>query len=205
MPKTWCPHHESSGSGHLYERSNPVALLVLNVGTGSVLGAQSRSNAFTDLTVGSNFQVSNFPINGEYYEAGQGFAFLAFGSQQDENRSLEAALHFGLFAVLGGDDACDLTPLGGCYRDYPFGDIIAITVGARPLTSPWRAFELTAGPAVVGLLDGRGTTYGALTVGRIGLPPGRYLSPGLALHGFVAPIDGTFVFAAGFGFSLRTW
>ena len=182
-----------------------VAVLLLNAGTGTVLSAQSRSNAFVDLTVGSNFLVSSVPISGQYYESGHGAAFLSFGNQPDENRSLIAALHLGLFLVLGGDDSCDPTPLGGCWRAYPFFGIIAVTVGGRPLTSPWKALELTAGPAFVALADGGQNSFGILTVGRIGLLPGRYLSPGLALHGFVAPIDGTFVISAGIGVSLRTW
>lgn len=182
-----------------------IVPLLLTTGTGSRAVAQSQSNAFVDFTVGGNFLFSKAPINGEYYEAGQGFALLAFGNQPDENRPVVAALHFGLYAVLPGDDECERTPLGGCYRNYPLWSVIAITVGARPLTSLWRVFELTAGPALVGLRDGGGETFGILTVGRIGLPPGRYLSPGLALHGIIAPIEGTFVFAGGLGFSLRTW
>lgn len=181
-----------------------IAILLLNAGTGTLLGAQSRSNAFVDFTIGSNVLVGNAPANGEVYEGGDGFAFLAFGNQPDVDRPLVAALHLGLFAVLGRTAQCEITPLGGCYQDYPFGTFIAITVGARPLSSPWRMFELTAGPALVGVLEG-GNSFGVLTVGRIGLPPGRYLSPGLALHGFIAPVDGTFVCAAGVGFSLRSW
>ena len=181
-----------------------IAILLLNSGTAMMLGAQSRADAYTDLTVGSNFLISEPPINGEYYEKGQGFAFLAFGNQPDVSRPLVAALHFGLFAVLGGDDECETSPLGGCVRNYPFGSIVAVTVGVRPVTSVWRVLELTAGPALVGVRGG-GSSFGALLIGRLGRPPGGYLSPGLALHGYVAPIDGTFVFAGGLGFSLRTW
>ena len=50
-----------------------VAALLLNTVTGSVLGAQSRSNKFVDFTLGSNFLVSSAPINGQYYRSGQGF------------------------------------------------------------------------------------------------------------------------------------
>ena len=181
-----------------------VAFIMLNVGANVPVAAQSRSHAFVEFTIGSNFLVGNTPVNGEQYEAGHGFGFLAFGNQPDANRSLVAALHFGLFAVLGSHASCNTPPLGGCDQDYPFSNFIALTVGGRPLTSPWSAFELTAGPALVGVL-GDEQSFGLLAVGRVGLPPGRYLSPGLALHGFVAPIDGTFVFAAGVGFSLRTW
>lgn len=182
-----------------------VAVLLLNAGTGTVLSAQSRSSAFVDLTVGSNFLVSSVPISGQYYESGHGAAFLSFGNQPDENRSLVAALHLGLFLVLGGDDSCDPTPLGGCWRDYPFFGIIAVTVGGRPLTAPWNALELTAGPAFVALADDGEQSFGILAKGRLGLPPGRYLSPGLALYGFAAPIDGRVVISAGIGVSLRTW
>jgi hypothetical protein len=178
-------------------------LVLLSAGTTVPLGAQSRATAYVDLTVGSNVVIGNVPTD-RRYEGGFGFAFLAFGNQPDVNRSLVAALHFGLFAILGSDASCRPTQLGGCYQDYPFGGLIAVTVGGRPITSPWRVLELTAGPALVGVLDG-GNSLGALVAGRIGLPPGKYLSPGLALHGFVAPIDGVFVFEGGVGFSLRTW
>ena len=176
----------------------------MNAGVGTVLGAQSRAHAYVDLTIGGNALITRSPINGEYYEPGHGFAILAFGNQPDSNRSLVAVLHLGAFLILGGDDACDVTPLGGCYRDFPFGGVIAVTVGGRPVTSLWRGLELTAGPAFVA---GRpaGGSLGVLTTGRIGTPPGRYLSPGLAFHVLATPIDGTFVLAGGLGFSLRTW
>jgi hypothetical protein len=181
-----------------------VALLVLNAGCATALGAQSRSNAFIDVTAGAYVLRTFTPLNGGYDEDGNLVAFLAFGNQPDASRPLLAALYFGLFPVLGSNTSCDFTPLGGCLRDSPLGTVIAITVGARPLTSPWSALELTAGPALFGALTTR-NSFGILTIGRIGLPPGRYLSPGLALHAIVAPYDGDLVFAGGFGFSLRTW
>ncbi|MGH9200919.1 MAG: hypothetical protein ACRD2A_06760 [Vicinamibacterales bacterium] len=67
-----------------------VSFFLLNAGAGTMLSAQTRSNAFTDFTIGTNFLIGNAPINGEYYEGGHGFAFLAFGNQPDENRSLVA-------------------------------------------------------------------------------------------------------------------
>ena len=180
------------------------ALLLLNAGSGTMLAAQSRSREFVDVTIGYNGLIWNVPDNGERYEEGNAFALLAFGRQPDTSRSLMAAFHIGLLTVAGGDAGCQVTPLGGCLRDNPLASIMAITVGARPLTSLWRALELTAGPALVGRNEG-GITFGILAVGRIGLPPGTYLSPGVVIHGIVAPVDGTVQFAAGLGFSLRTW
>ena len=181
-----------------------VALLLLNAGTGTSLGAQSHAKAYVDLTVGTNLSIGRLPISGEYYERAHGFALLAFGNQPDANRPLIAALHVGLFVMLGGDDQCDRTPLGGCWQDFPFGPIIAITVGGRPVKSVWRAFEVTAGPALVGLSPS-GMSFGVLAVGRFGVPPGWYLSPGLAVHVLAAPVGGAFAFATGLGLSLRTW
>ena len=181
-----------------------AVLLLVNTGAGTALGAQSRANAYVDFTLGTNALITRIPINGQYYEGGHGFGFLAFGNQPDANRPLVAALHLGLFAVLGDDAMCDVTPLGGCYRDFPFGSLIAITVGSRPVNSPWRVLELTAGPALLGVLESE-PSFGGLAVGRIGFPPGRYLSPGIAVHILAAPVDGALVFATGLGFSLRTW
>ena len=182
-----------------------VALLLLNAGTGTVVGAQSRSNAYMDVSIGANALLGSPPYNGEYYDnEGSVFVLLAFGGQPNESRSFMGALHVGLLTMASGDDSCRLTPLGGCYRDFPLGGMIAITVGGRPLTSPWRVLELTAGPALVGQVD-NGTSFGALAVGRIGLPPGNYLSPGLAFHGIVTGVHGAVVFSAGVGLSLRTW
>jgi hypothetical protein len=180
------------------------ALLLLNAGPGTILAAQSGSREFVEVTIGYNGVNWNVLNKAERYEEGSPFALLAFGRQPDASRSLLAAFHVGLLTVAGGDAACSPTPLGGCGRDNPLGSIIAITVGARPLTSLWRALELSAGPAVIGRNEG-GITFGLLAVGRIGLPPGTYLSPGLAVHGILTPIDGTVLFAGGLGLSLRTW
>lgn len=181
-----------------------LALLLLNAGYGPMLGAQSSSREFVEVTIGYNGVSWNVLNEGQRYEEGSPFALLAFGRQPDTRRSLMAAFHVGLLTVAGGDAGCPVTALGGCGRDNPIGSIIAITVGARPLTSLWRALELTAGPALIGRNEG-GITFGILTVGRIGVPPGTYLSPGLAFHGILTPIDGTVLFAGGLGFSLRTW
>jgi hypothetical protein len=182
-----------------------VLILLLHTGNASLLAAQSGSNPFLEVTIGANVLLGSSPYGDEYYEeGGMPFLVVAFGNQPAANRPLLGVLHAGILTVAGGDDQCDLTPLGGCYHDFPFGGLIAITVGARPVTPWWDLLELTAGPALLSLI-GNSHTFGVLTVGRIGLPPGRYLSPGLAFHGIVAPVRGSLLFTAGVGLSLRTW
>ena len=182
-----------------------IPILLLQTGNASLLAAQSRSNAFMDVTIGANVLLGGARHGDDYYETGgMPFAVVAIGNQPDANRALLGVLHAGVLTVVGGDDECDPTPLGGCYRDFPLGGMIAITVGGRPLTPWWDFLELTAGPAFISPI-GSGATFGVLTVGRIGLPPGRYLSPGIAFHGIVAPVRGSLLFTAGVGLSLRTW
>ena len=182
-----------------------ILILLLQTGSTSLLAAQARSNAFMDVTIGANVLLGGARHGDEYYETGgMPFAVVSFGNQPDANRPLLGVLHAGILTVASGDDECDLTPLGGCYRDFPFGGLIAITVGGRPVTPWWDFLELTAGPAFIDLI-GEGATFGVLTVGRMGLPPGRYLSPGIAFHGIVAPGHGSVLFTAGVGLSLRTW
>jgi hypothetical protein len=180
-----------------------VALLLLNVGT-TTLEAQSRSHAFIDASIGGNVLLANVPANDRRYEKAPVFAFLAIGNQGDENSSLFGALHLGLLAVTGSDTGCGVPPLGGCDREFPVGGLAAITVGGRPLDGLRNALEAGAGPALMLLQDGE-MSFGALATGRVGLPRGRYLSPGLMIHVIAAPVDGTMIFAAGVGLSLRTW
>jgi hypothetical protein len=181
-----------------------VLILLLYAGNASRVDAQGRSNAFVDVSVGANTLVA--PFTGDHYEAASLFAFLAFGNQPDANRSLLAAVHVGMLTFrMGGMDTCHLLPLGSnCRRHYPLGGVVAITVGGRPRTPLGRFAELTAGPAIVVPYQGA-TTVGLLTVGRIGLPPGRYLSPGLAFHGLITGVRGDVLFSTGVGLSLRTW
>ena len=131
---------------------------------------------------------------------------LSLGGQPDTARALTAAFRLGLLSLPSSSDVCRFTPLGGCYQDYPFGGIVAITVGGRPLASRWSFFEWQAGPAYVGRFEGAGgSTFGALLVGRIGQGPGHYLAAGLTFHSLLTTVEGRFVPSAGIGFSLRTW
>ena len=184
-----------------------LLLLLLHAGAGTVVDAQSRSRSYIEVTIGGSALVGYLPFNGEHYRRRSGHGLVAFGHQGDVTRSLLAALHVGLLtAPTGSDGWCRATPLGGCLQEYPLGGIVAITIGGRSLESLWRYVELTAGPAVVVPYNtGTGTTIGLFSVGRIGTPPGFYLSPGLSFHGIVTPMDGTVMFAAGVGVSLRTW
>lgn len=184
-----------------------LAVFLVFAGTGTLAEAQTRARAYVDVSISGTALVGRVPFNDEYYDpTASGLALLAFGHQPDVNRPLLAALQVGLFlGVVGGTDGwCRPTPLGGCYQQFPLGAIVALTVGGRPITSRRRFAELTAGPAVVVLNNG-GASVGLLSVARIGLPPGFYLSPGLAFHALVTPIHGTVMFVAGVGVSLRTW
>jgi hypothetical protein len=177
------------------------ASLILMLSCTATVGAQSRGNAFADFTVGANLSIGTLPVDRTSYGGGPTYVYAAVGNQPDANRPLIAALHLGINVVMGSHAGCDLVPLGGCLREFPFGPLIAITVGARPARS---LVELTAGPALIGL-HASGMAFGAMAVGRIGLPPGQFLSPGVAIHVLAAPTDGAMVIATGIGFSLRTW
>jgi hypothetical protein len=179
-----------------------VVFVLLQVSAAS-LDAQSRGNAFADFTVGANLSIGTLPPDRASNNGGPTYAFLAFGNQPDANRPLIAALHLGLNVVMGSHAGCEGMPLGGCLREFPFGPLVAITVGARPMKLS-TLIEVTAGPALVGI-NPTGMTFGMLAVGRLGTPPGRYLSPGLAIHLLAAPVDGSIAVATGLGFSLRTW
>jgi hypothetical protein len=184
-----------------------LAVFLVFAGTGTVADAQARARAYVDISISGTALVGRVPFNDAYYDpTSSGLVLLALGHQPDVNRPLLAALQVGLFlGVVGGSDGwCRPTPLGGCLQSFPLGAVVALTVGGRPLNSRRRFAELTAGPAVVAANDG-GASVGLLAVARIGLPPGFYLSPGVAFHGLVTPIHGTVMFVAGVGVSLRTW
>jgi hypothetical protein len=187
--------------------SRLLFLLVLSSGTWTPVEAQSRSRSYIEVTIGGSALVGHAPFNGEHYRRRSIHALVALGHQADVTRTLVAALHVGLLtAPTGSDGWCRPTPLGGCLQEYPLGGLVALTIGGRPLQSLWRHLELTAGPAVVvPYHTGTGTTIGLFAVGRLGTPPGFYLSPGLSFHGIVTPMDRTVMFAAGLGVSLRTW
>ena len=180
-----------------------IAILILSLGHVAVLDAQTRSRSYIEVSLGGSRLLGHAPSNGAVYERRSGYALAAIGHQADVNRSLIAALHVGLLGVPGGSTDCLLTPLGGCLQDYPLLGIVGLTIGGRPFDSPW--VELTAGPAFIMPGNGDGGTVGMLAVGRIGVPPGFYLSPGLTFHGIVTPVDRTVMFVAGVGVSLRTW
>jgi hypothetical protein len=188
-------------------RIRVVTAILLYACTGTAGGAQVRARFYVDVSLSGTALVGNAPFNGEYYDpTTSGLALLALGHQADVSRPLVATLHAGFFlSSVGGSFAwCRPTPLGGCYENYPLSGIIALTVGARPLTSLRRFVELTAGPAVVRQYVG-GNSLGALAVARVGTPPGTYLSPGVAVQAIVAPIRGALIATIGFGLSLRTW
>lgn len=182
-----------------------IPLLVLNAASSTLVSAQDRSLAYMDVTLGASFLLTNGPFNGKYYYRAGPTALLAFGTQPDSTRPFLAALHLGLLNAMGaGSDVCRFTPLGGCYETFPLSGIVAVTVGGRALTAPWRFVELTAGPAYIDH-DEEGSSFGALAVGRLGHAPGHYLAAGLSLLGVVTTVDGNLVFVGGLGFSLRTW
>lgn len=182
-----------------------VAFLLTSLGHAAVLDAQTRSRSYIEVSLGGSRLLGHVPSNGAVYERRSGYGLLAIGHQADVNRSLIAALNVGLLGVPSGSTDCRLTPLGGCLQEYPLLGIVGLTIGGRPFDSPWRFVELTAGPAFIMPGNGDGGTVGMLAVGRIGVPPGFYLSPGLTFHGIVTPIDRTVMFVAGVGVSLRTW
>ena len=184
-----------------------AAFLLLYAYTGTVAGAQVRARYYVDVSVSGTALMGNMPFNGEYYDpTTSGLLLLAFGHQADVGRRLAAALHAGFFmSAVGGSTAeCRPTPLGGCLQNFPLGGMIALTVGGRPLTSPWRFVELTAGPTVIRQYEG-GNSLGALAIARVGTPPGTYLSPGVAIHAIAAPLRGALIGTIGIGLSLRTW
>ena len=182
-----------------------LAVPWLHIATGTWADAQSRSRPFIEVSVAGSRLLGHTPSNGAVYRRGSLHALLAIGHQPDVSRSLMAALHVGLLGVPSGSTACHSTPLGGCLQDYPLFGIVALTIGGRPFDSYWRFVELTAGPAFIIPGNSDGGTVGMLAVGRIGVPPGFYLSPGLTFHGIVTPVDRTVMFVAGVGVSLRTW
>ena len=182
-----------------------VVLIVLNAATSTLVGAQGRSRGYLDVTLGANALLRNGPFNGEYYYRAAPTLLLAIGTQPDSTRSFMAAFHVGLLdAIGGGSDVCRFTPLGGCYEQYPLGGVVGVTVGGRPLNTPWRFVEFTAGPAYIGHYEG-GSSFGLLAVSRLGHAPGHYLAAALSLLGVATTVDGHPVFAAGLGISLRTW
>jgi hypothetical protein len=182
-----------------------VSVLVLNATGSTLVSAQDRSLAYMDVTLGASSLNRSGPFDGEYHYRSAPLALLAFGAQPDSTRSFLAAVHVGLLNVIpSGGDVCRFTPLGGCYQPYPLSGIVAVTVGGRPLTAPWRFVELTGGPAYIGHDEG-GNSFGALAVARLGQAPGHFLAAGITLLGLVTTIDGNLVFAGGVGFSLRTW
>jgi hypothetical protein len=182
-----------------------ITLLFLNAATGAVLGAQTRSRTFVDVTLGGTAIVGNEPFNGEYYRHNGNMLFLVtFGLQPEVSRPLVASLELGFLGLTLGDDSCRITPLGGCARQYPFAGVIAVMAGGRPIQSPFRFVEVTAGPALIGQ-DGRGTPVGILAKARIGSPPGTYLSPGISLYAVGKVVNDSPLFGVGAGVSLRTW
>lgn len=164
--------------------------------------AQSRSRAYLDLTIAGTELVGGEPVDGDFFYAA-GVFLLTIGTQPDVNRSFIAAFHAG--AILNShDDVCHWTPLGRCYEDHPFGNVLAITFGARPLTAGLRTLELTMGPALIGQGD-YGSQVGALALARWGTPPGHAISFGLVVNAIATRLDGQAVLSAGWGVSVRTW
>ena len=181
------------------------ALMLLNAVTGTMLGAQTRSRAFLELMFGGTTLVGQEPFHGEYYKQNtNALLLLTFGLQPNTGRALVTSLELGFLGIPLGDDSCRITPLGGCAAGYPTTGVIAALAGVRPLTSPWRFVELTAGPALIGQ-SGKGTPIGAVAKARTGSPPGTYLSPGIALYGIAKVVDGGLLFGVGAGVGFRTW
>lgn len=183
------------------------SLVLLNVGSGSILRAQPQSRSFLDLTYGGTALVGSEPFHGEYYKHNTNMLLLlSIGQQPDINRAFVASLELGFLGIPLEDDSCRLAPSGACTSsNYPFAGVIAATMGGRPIRSPWRFVELTAGPALIGQSGGGGRPLGAIAKARLGSPPGSYLSPGIALYGIAKVVEGGLLFGVGAGIGVRTW
>jgi hypothetical protein len=129
---------------------------------------------------------------------------LSVGLQPDSTQSRIGAIHVGLLNLIPGGDECRFSPLGGCYGTHPIGSIMGLTIGVRPTTSPWRFYEIMAGPAFV-TGPNEYSSFAALITGRFGLPPGSHVSPGVAFHALFTNFEEAVRVVAGVGVSIRIW
>ena len=167
-------------------------------------GAQDPSLAFVDISIGTSVLVGSGQVGGRYVENRGGMMRLSVGVQPDSAQSRIGAIHVALLNLIPGGDECRFSPLGGCYGTHPIGRIIGLTIGVRPTTSPWRFYEIMAGPALV-TGPNEYSSFAALVTGRFGIPPGNHVSPGVAFHALVTNFEKEVRFVAGVGVSIRTW
>jgi hypothetical protein len=176
-----------------------ISFMLLDAATGRVVEAQAQPTAFVDVSFGPSVRGGAESIKGEYYHRSSGWGLVSLGGQPAIDRSLIVALRGGFLGLPSWGDDCRLTPTGGCYQEFPFAGVIALTAGVRR-----SALEMTVGPSFSGRFE-NGSSFGLLAAGRIGTPPGSYFSIGLAFYGIVTTIEGTPVPAGGLGINVRSW
>lgn len=128
---------------------------------------------------------------------------LTIGTQPHGDRSLLLALHASALNW-GGQD--DIAPSSGARMPmYPFALAFAALIGGRSLAESGPAIEWMAGPAMLRKVDAGGAWTALVVSARVGAPPGRRVSPGLAIRTIATRGDGTLLVSTQLGFSLRFW